>query len=53
MTYGLIGEKLGHSYSKVIHNKLGNNEYELVEIPKDQIDDFFKKADFSTTVAHT
>ena len=28
--YGLLGEKLGHSYSKIIHEKLGY-EYELIE----------------------
>ena len=24
MDYGLIGEKLGHSYSKIIHEKLAD-----------------------------
>lgn len=47
MKYGLIGEKLGHSYSKIIHEKLGNSEYILTEVPKDEIEEFFKKADFS------
>ena len=42
MKYGLIGEKLGHSYSKIIHEKLGNTEYTLTEVPKDEIEDFFK-----------
>ena len=32
MQYGLIGEKLGHSFSKIIHESLADDEYELVEI---------------------
>lgn len=46
MKYGLIGEKLGHSFSKEIHNKLFDYDYELKEIPKDEFDSFFKKKDF-------
>lgn len=41
MKYCLIGEKLGHSYSKVIHELQGLN-YSLVEIPKDKLDEFVK-----------
>ena len=29
MKYGLIGEKLGHSFSKEIHEMLGYYTYEL------------------------
>jgi shikimate dehydrogenase len=47
MKYGLIGKKLGHSYSKTIHGFLGNNDYELVEIPPDELSGFFSAADFS------
>ena len=46
MEYGLIGEKLGHSYSGVIHGKIGDYGYELCEIPKDGLADFMKKHDF-------
>ena len=46
MRYGLIGEKLGHSFSKEIHEMLGNKEYEIVEIPKDKLDEFMTKKDF-------
>lgn len=45
MKYGLIGEKLGHSFSKAIHERLGY-EYELCEIPRDKLDDFMRKRDF-------
>ncbi len=46
MKYCLIGEKLGHSYSKVIHEKFGLN-YDLVEIKKEELDSFFKNCEFS------
>ena len=29
--FGLIGEHLGHSYSRFIHNKFGEYEYEYLE----------------------
>ena len=32
MQYGCIGEKLGHSFSKVIHNELADYTYELKEL---------------------
>ncbi len=44
--YGLIGEKLGHSFSAIIHNKLFGYEYSLMEIPKDEIDAFMLARDF-------
>ena len=34
--YCLIGEKLGHSFSKIIHEKMGY-EYDLVEVEKDNV----------------
>jgi len=40
--YGLIGEKLGHSYSVPIHNMLGNNDYSLDEVTPDKLEDFIK-----------
>ena len=46
MKYGLIGEKLGHSFSKLVHSKIANYDYELFEIAKNEIDTFMKKRDF-------
>ena len=46
MDYGLIGEKLGHSYSKLIHEKFGFYKYELKEIPRDGLDAFMRAKDF-------
>ena len=47
MKYGLIGEKLGHSFSVSIHNSFGNPDYELREIPRDELDAFRKERDFA------
>ena len=33
MKYGLIGEKLGHSYSKVLHGLLADYRYDLLPMP--------------------
>ena len=46
MKYCLIGEKLKHSYSKIIHEKLGLN-YSLLEIKKENLTDFFKNCKYS------
>ncbi len=46
MKYGLIAEHLGHSYSKEIHARLADYEYELREIPKDKLDEFMLARDF-------
>ena len=47
MKYGLIGEKLSHSYSKEIHEKLGRYEYEIRPIAKTELDAFMKARDFT------
>ena len=47
MRYGLIGEKLSHSFSKEIHEQLAHYSYELCEIAPDELSSFFKKRDFS------
>ena len=45
--YGCIGKKLTHSFSKEIHSKLADYEYELIELNEDEIEDFFKSKDFN------
>ena len=47
MRYGLIGERLSHSFSKEIHNRLYDYEYELKEIAPSEIADFLSRRDFS------
>ncbi len=46
MEYGCIGEKLGHSFSKEIHNALTDYNYELKELEKTEVDAFMKMHDF-------
>ena len=40
MDYGLIGEKLTHSFSKEIHSLLFDYDYTIKEIPKNKLDIF-------------
>ncbi len=44
--YGLIGEKLSHSYSQLIHDRLGDYRYELYSIAPDDLDAFMKARRF-------
>lgn len=46
MEYGCIGEKLGHSFSKEIHNALAEYEYTLKELGREELPEFFKNKDF-------
>ena len=46
MEYGLIGEKLGHSFSKIIHEKLADYTYDLYPIAKEDLDAFMKEKSF-------
>ncbi len=45
MKYGLIGERLGHSFSADVHSKMGK-DYRLTELSAAEFDDFFAKKDF-------
>ena len=46
MEYGLIGEKLGHSFSKEVHNRLFDYDYTLKEIAREDLDAFMTARDF-------
>ncbi len=46
MKCGLLGKKLGHSYSPEIHRHLADYEYTLMEREPDELDDFFVRCDF-------
>ena len=52
MKYGLIGEHLGHSFSKQIQTRIAEIEnvkdydYQLVELDKDEFKEFMEKKDF-------
>lgn len=47
MKCGLLGRKLGHSYSPQIHNLLGSYPYVLFEKEPEQLEDFLKNGNFS------
>ncbi len=46
MEYGLIGEKLGHSYSKRIHERLASYDYRLLPLSREQFVSFMEARDF-------
>ena len=45
--YGLLGRKLGHSYSPRIHAMLGDYEYRLHEVEPDDVAAFIREGDFA------
>lgn len=47
MHFGLIGEKLGHSYSKEIHNLVADYGYELREVKREELGAFMTERAFS------
>ncbi|MCI8704116.1 MAG: shikimate dehydrogenase [Anaerotignum sp.] len=47
MRYGLIGEKLGHSFSKTIHEQLANYTYDLIPLSREELDVFMKEKNFA------
>ena len=46
MQYGLIGEKLSHSFSKEIHESFAPYNYELCEISREDLASFLQKREF-------
>lgn len=46
MKYGLIGEKLGHSFSPEIHKRIGDYPYVLKELAPNEVEGFMKAKDF-------
>ena len=44
--FGLLGERLAHSFSPFIHAQLGDYEYRLYEKQPDELDGFFRHGDF-------
>ena len=54
-SYGLLGEKLGHSYSPQIHAQLGGYEYKLYPTPREDVPGFVKNnslAGFNVTIPY-
>ena len=44
---GLLGKKLGHSYSPAIHTRLGDYEYRLYEMQEEELEYFLKNGDWN------
>lgn len=47
MKCGLLGRKLGHSYSPQIHSQLADYSYELFEKEPEELEDFLKNGDWT------
>ena len=46
MLYGLIGEKLRHSFSKIIHEKIAPYTYSLLPLENEKLDGFMREKAF-------
>ena len=46
MEYGLLGEKLGHSFSPQIHRDLAGYDYQLLPTPLEAVEDLFARRAF-------
>lgn len=46
MEYGLLGEKLGHSFSPQIHKALAGYDYRLLPTPRTAVEELFRRREF-------
>ena len=46
MEYGLLGEKLGHSFSPQIHRSLAGYDYQLFPTPPEDVEPLLRRRDF-------
>lgn len=46
MEYGLLGEKLGHSFSPQIHQSLAGYSYQLLPTPPETVEELFRQRNF-------
>ena len=44
--FGLLGEKLGHSFSKEIHESINDYTYNLIEVSKENFNSFMEQKNF-------
>lgn len=44
--FGLIGKKLGHSYSALIHSKFADYEYDLIETNEEDLEAWIKSEEY-------
>ena len=55
MKCGLLGEHLGHSFSPIIHQKIADYSYSLIELSPDQVGSFVKSGEldaFNVTIPY-
>ena len=45
--YGLIGNKLGHSFSKEIHERIADYTFDLIPLSKEEFKTFMEKKEFT------
>ena len=45
-SYGLLGEKLGHSFSPLIHQKLGLSGYGLIETGRESLENILRETSY-------
>ena len=53
--YGCIGKKLTHSFSREIHSRLADYEYELIELSEEELNTFLSEKNFeaiNVTIAY-
>lgn len=46
MKFGLLGRRLGHSYSPMIHSMIGSSPYDLYEKEPEDLENFLRNGDF-------
>lgn len=46
LEFGLLGERLGHSFSPAIHRQLAGYDYQLVELPPEEVEPFLRTGRF-------
>lgn len=46
MEYGLLGEKLGHSFSPQLHKALAGYDYRLLPTPPEDVEELFRRREF-------
>ena len=46
MEYGLLGERLGHSFSPQIHKALAGYDYQLLPTPRSAVEELFRQRNF-------
>ena len=55
MIYGLLGKTLRHSYSKLIHERMGGYAYDLYETPEEGLEGLIRRPDmggFNVTIPY-